>query len=167
VIPAVASYLVAFGLAWTPLVKLGFPWTLLLLLLPAGWVVGVIRNHPMALAPGLYCLAGLAVWTTISGAVLPGLASMAIALVAWDAAGLSLWLRKADEIRDSAGIWQGLLLRSCGLASVGAALVFAFGQIELSLPFWALVILLLATWAALAILPRVIHPRRSRDKAPE
>ena len=166
-IPAVVPYLVAFGLAWAPVVSLGFPWTLLLLLFPAGWLAGVIRNHPAALTLGLYGLVGLAAWAAISGAFLPGLAAMATGLVAWDAAGLSLWLRRAGEVQDRAQIWQGLLLRSCSLASIGAALALAFAPLELALPFWALVILLLAVWTALAVLPRVINSRRSSDGDPD
>ena len=43
-------------------------------------------------------------------------------LLAWNAAGLSFWLAKVDEVPDRAKIWRALLLRSCGSGSVGAAL---------------------------------------------
>ena len=43
-------------------------------------------------------------------------------LLAWDATGPSFWLAKVDEAPDHARIWRPLLLRSCGLGSVGAAL---------------------------------------------
>lgn len=161
-IPAIAAYLAAFGLAWAAVVSRGFPWTLLLLVFPLAWIVGVLHSFPGAVITGLYALIGMAVWAAISEAFYFGLAAIALVIVAWDAAGLSLWLRKAEEIRGTAGIWQGLLLRSCGLVSVGAALALGFAQLKLSLPFWSLVILLLAAWAALAALSRVTYPQRSQ-----
>jgi len=161
-IPAVALYLLAFGLAWTPVISRGFPWTMLLLACLAVWVAGVVHRLPGALAVGFYGVAALAVWTALSGAFYLGLGAIVLAVVAWDAAGLSLWLRQATEIRDAVGMWQGLLLRSCGLASAGAALALGFARLQLSLPFWAMVVLLLAAWGALAAFRWwVAHPRRS------
>lgn len=156
---AISGYLAAFGLAWAPVIARASPWTLFLLIFPAVWIAGVTRKLPGAIAAGFYAVIGLAVWATLSGAFYLGLVAVVLAILAWDAAGLSLWLRIANEIRDRAGIWQGLLLRSCGLAAAGAALAVAFAQLELSLPFWILVLLLLAVWAALAALSRIIHRR--------
>ncbi|MBE0430932.1 MAG: hypothetical protein IBX67_03795 [Dehalococcoidia bacterium] len=162
-IPAIIGYLWAFGLAWAPVAARGFPWTLLLLVFPALWIAGVARSRPGAVAVGFLALIGLGVWATLSAAFYPALAAVALALVAWDAAGLSLWLRQADEIRDRTKVWQGLLLRSFGLAGAGAALALAFLQLELSLPFWVMTVLLLATWAAVAALRWGVAHRGSSD----
>ena len=160
-ISAIIAYMAAFGLAWAPVVARAFPWTLLLLVLPVVWIAGVARGFAGSVSAGFYALIGLAVWAALSEAFYLGLAAVVLSILAWDAAGLSLWLRKANEIRDRTGIWQSLVLRSCGLALTGAALALGFAQLELSLSFWVLVVLLLAAWATLAALPRVIHPRRS------
>jgi hypothetical protein len=164
VIPAIVGYLVAFGMAWAQVLTRAFPWTLLLLAFPALWIAGVLRGFRTAAGAGFYGLIGVAVWAALSGNFYLGLAAVAISIVAWDAADLSAWLRKADQIRDEIGIWQALLLRSSALAATGAALALVFAQLELSLPFWVLVLLLLAVWAALAAFRwGVAHPGRSHS----
>lgn len=165
-IPAIVGYLVAFGMAWAQVLTRAFPWTLLLLAFPAVWLAGVLRGFRTAAGAGLYGLIGVAVWAALSGTFYLGLAAVTISIVAWDAADLSLWLRKADEIRDESGVWQSLLLRSSALAATGAALALVFAQLELSLPFWVLVLLLLAAWATLAGLPRTIRGRGSDGRHP-
>ncbi|MGQ9478164.1 MAG: hypothetical protein ACUVRH_06740 [Candidatus Bipolaricaulia bacterium] len=151
---AIAGYLAAFGLAWGPLAAHGFPWTMLLLPCPVAWIVGVILGLPGVLTVGLYAVVGLAVGATLSGAFLPGLGAVVLALLAWDAGGLARWLTKADEVPGRTGIWRALLLRSFGLGSAGAVVALGFSQLELSLPFWGLTGLLLVAWAALAAFRR-------------
>jgi len=153
-IPSIALYLVAFGMAWASVLTHGFPWTLLFLSFPAIWVSGIIRGYPSLLTAGLYGLITIAAWAAFSEAFIPGLGAVLIALVAWDAAGLYLWLRKAAEVHNRGHIWRAALIRSCTLASIGGALAIAFAQLEISLPFWGMVVLLLLAWGILAALRR-------------
>ena len=163
-IPAIVGYLVAFGMAWAQVLTRAFPWTLLLLAFPAVWIAGVLRGFRTAVGAGLYGLLGVAVWALLSGNFYLGLVSVSISIIAWDAADLSVWLRKADQIRDEIGIWQAVLLRSSALTATGAALALVFVQLELPLPFWVLVLLLLAAWSALAAFRWVVaRPRRSAN----
>jgi len=153
-IPGIALYLVAFGLAWASVLTHGFPWTLLFLSFPAIWILSVIRGYSSLLTVGLYGLMAIAAWAVFSEAFIPGLVTVLIALVAWDAAGLYLWLRRAAEVRNRGHIWRAALIRSCALASIGGALAIAFAQLEISMPFWGMVMLLLLAWAILAALRR-------------
>lgn len=162
-IAAAAMYVLGFALALAPTISRGFPWTMGLLLCPALWITGLVLGLPWALIAGLYGVIGLAVWAALSGSFYLALGAVVLVLVAWDAAGLFLWLRRAAEVRERADIWRGLLLRSWGLASAGAALALAFAQLELSLSFWAMVVLLLAAWGALAALRRGAGGGRSPD----
>lgn len=153
-IVAIAGYLAAFGLAWSPMITRGLPWTLMLLSFPALWITGVIVGRRTALAAGLYGAIGVAVWAAVSGVFLLPLGAVGLALLAWDAAGLSLWLRMASEVPNRAAIWRAALTRSFALVAIGAALALVFSRFEMSLPFWAMVPLLAAAWAALALLRR-------------
>lgn len=160
-IPAVVGYLAAFGLAWGAVAARGFPWTMLLLSCPAVWVIGALFALPEALAIGFYAVIGLAVWATLSGAFLAGLGAVVLALLAWDAAGLALWLGEAEEVPNRWEIWRRFALRSSGLGLIGAATALGFAQLELSLPFWGLVGLLIAAWVVLASLRRAATQRAS------
>ncbi len=153
-IVAIAAYIAGFGLAWGPVITHGFPWTLALLICPGVWIAAVTRGRGAALAPGLYAVVAVAVWAAMVEAFLPALGAVVLALVAWDAAGLELWMRKAEEAPDRPQIWRAMLLRSSGLAAAGALVALLFHQLELSLPFWGLVGLLVAAWVALAMLHR-------------
>lgn len=158
-IVAIVGYLAAVGLAWSPVITRGFPWTLMLLSFPALWITGVIIGRRAALAAGFYGVIGVALWAAVSGVFLRALGAVGLALLAWDAAGLSLWLRIGDEVPNRAAIWRATLTRSCVLASAGVALALGLSRLELSLPFWAMVPLLVATWAALVILRRASAQR--------
>lgn len=162
-IQAIIGYLAAFSLAWVPLVNQGLPWTLLLLLCPAVWVLGMAFGLPQLLTCGLYAAVGLAVWTALSGAFLPGLGAVLLALWAWDAAGLALWLARADEVPNRGKIWRGFTLRATSLGAVGAAVALGFTRLELKFPFWGLVGLLLAALGALAAFRRAIAHHWSQD----
>ncbi|MFP3898276.1 MAG: hypothetical protein ACLFVD_03095 [Dehalococcoidia bacterium] len=162
-IASAATYVLGFALVLAPTISRGFPWTMALLLCPALWITGLVLGRPWAVIAGLYAVIGLAVSAALSGAFYLALGAVVLVLVAWDAAGLFLWLRQAAEIRDRGRIWRGLLLVSCATASAGAVLALAFAQLELSLPFWAMVVLLLAAWGALAALRRGTGGARSAD----
>jgi hypothetical protein len=153
-IVAVAGYLAAFVLAWSPMFTSGFPWTLMLLSLPALWITGVIVGRRAALAAGLYGAIGIVLWAAVSGEFLQALGAVGLALVAWDAAGLSFWLRMGDEVPNRMPIWRAAMTRSCVLASAGVALALGASRLELPLPFWAMVPLLIAVCAALIIFRR-------------
>ncbi|MFU8796382.1 MAG: hypothetical protein ACNA7X_03680 [Dehalococcoidia bacterium] len=164
-IVAIAAYIAGFGLAWGPVVAHGFPWTLALLICPGVWIAAVIRGRGGALAPGLYAVVAVAAWAATMEALLPALGAVVLAIVAWDAAGLELWMRKANEVPDRPKIWRAMLLRSSGIAAAGAGVALVFSQLELSLPFWGLVALLVVTWASLAVLNRR-NARRSHSAPP-
>lgn len=152
--PAIVVYLAAFGLAGAPVLTHGYPWTLLLLSCPAVWIAGVVFNRQVALGAGLYGVIAVAMWAVFREAFIHGLSAVVLALVAWDAAGLSLWLRKASEVRNRHRIWQAALIRSCILASLGGALAVGFARLEISLPFWVMLILLTLAWGLLAAFRR-------------
>jgi len=154
VIVAIAAYVAGFGLAWSPVVTHGFPWTMALLICPAVWIAAVIRGRGGVLAPGIYAVVGVAVWAATTEALLPALGAVVLAMVARDAAGLELWLREAEEVPDRPQIWRAMLLRSSGVAAAGALVALLFHQLELSLPFWGLVALVVAAWVPLALLSR-------------
>jgi len=153
-IPAIALYMIAFGLAWSSVLTHGFPWTLLFLSSPAIWGLGIIRGHPSLVTLGLYGLIAAAAWAAFSEAFVPGVSAVVLALVAWDAAGLHLWLRKAAEVHSRARIWRAALLRSCALASIGGALAIVFAQLQISVSFWGMVMLLALAWGILAAFRR-------------
>lgn len=153
-IPAILCYLAAFALAWGPVITHGFPWTMALLLCPIAWVAAVKKGRTGALAPGLYAVVGVTIWASVSGAFLPALGAVVLALLAWDSAGLALWLRKADEVPDRPAVWLSMMYRSSGLAAGGALVALGFSQLQLSLPFWSLAGLLIGSWAALAVFSR-------------
>ncbi len=154
-IPAIALYMIAFGLAWSSVLTHGFPWTLLFLSSPAVWALGIIRGHPSLVTLGLYGLIAAAAWAAFSEAFIPGIGAVVLALVAWDAAGLQLWLRKAAEVQSRARIWRAALLRSCALALIGGALAIGVAQLEISLPFWGMAMLMLLIWGITVALRRL------------
>lgn len=164
---AVVGYLMAFGLAGGPIATRGFPWTMFLFALPTLWISGVIIGLPTALTLAMYGIVALALWATVSGAVLPGLGAIVLAFVGWDAASLVLWLRRTQNVGDRTAIWQRLLLRSLGAGLAGAGLAIVFAQFELSLPFWVLVGLLMAAWGVLFALRRAATRRVRLDVSPE
>ncbi len=153
-IVAIAAYIAGFGLAWSQVITHGFPWTMALLICPAVWSAAVTRGHKGVLAPGLYAVVAVSVWAATVESFLAALSAVVLAIVAWDAAGLELWLRQAEEVPDLPQIWRAMLLRSSGLAAAGALVALVFHQVELSLPFWALAALLVAVWVSLAVLNR-------------
>lgn len=151
---SITAYLAAFGLAWAPLIDRGLPWTMFLLTLPALWILGTRLRAGVALTAGLYGVVGLAGWAAFSDSLWPALAAVVLALLAWDSASLALWLKQADEVRDSSRIWQGLILRSIGAGLAGSAIALGFARVELPVPFWGLVGLLAAVWLLIAALRR-------------
>ncbi len=162
---AISVYLAGFGLAWGSLALTSVTqahelfWTIPALVCPLAWIAGIVLRLPRLLTVGFYGVVGLAVWAALSGAFPAGLGAVVLSLLAWDAAGLALWLAKADEVPDRARIWQALLLRACGLGLIGTAVALGFAQLGFSLPFWGLVGLLLAAWGVLvAFRLAVIHP---------
>ncbi len=151
---SVTAYLAAFGLAWAPVIDRGLPWAMFLFTLPILWILGTTLKFPLALTVGLYGVVALAGWAAFSDALFPALAAMPLALLAWDSASLTLWLRKGCEVQDKVGIWQGLILRSIGAGAAGSAIALGFARFELALPFWGLVGLLVTVWLVLAALRR-------------
>lgn len=168
---AISVYLAAFGLVWGSLTSALVTyaheplWTMPALICPLAWIVGLALRLPRLLTAGLYGVVGLAVWATLSGAFPAGLGAVVLTLLAWDAAGLALWLRpaRAEGAPSRGEIWWRFALRSSGLGAIGMAVAFGFAQMRLLLPLWGLVGLLLAAWGALAAFRRMAVHHRSSD----
>jgi len=145
VVLAGVFYLGAFLLVWAPA---GWPpgpswWGLAA---PLAFWVGLRYRKAGLLALGVLFLALIAGAVALRGGVLPGAGALALGLAGWDVALLALRLPKDGETRRR--LLRAQVVRALGVAALGMATAAGFSYLRLGVPFWGLMGMLVAAWAA-------------------
>lgn len=153
-IPPSMGSLGAWILAW---VALGFPFEPIwwpALLVPAAWVLGIVRRTRSWLVVGLLLSIGLAGGVAVTGHVVAALGVTSLALWSWDL-GL-LWISRLQHgnPESTRRLAQAALARSTALCTAAFLASAGFATIRITVPFWGLVGGALAVWVGLVLIVR-------------
>lgn len=146
---AAVIFSAAFLFAWTPTLS-GSPYSWLGLLLPAVWSLGLATRKAGVLSLGLVALVFLSAGEAASGRLLLPAGAVALALAAWDVGLLAIRLPRERDTRRR--FMTAQTTRALGVAALGMGAAVGFSFLRLGLPFWGLLGMLLAAWAALIAL---------------
>lgn len=151
----------AFLLAWIPLLG-GSPlgWAGLLVLLV--WAVGIGARKAGFSSLGFVAVVMLAVADALQGRHLIGAGAVALALAAWDVALLLVKLPKGNG-ETAPRVVRAQATRALAVAALGTAVAAGFSFLHLSVPFWGLMGMMVATWATLVALFKLSARLYSED----